>query len=312
MAQQHWYHFDFPLVTKLADYLGKDRKFAKCRELFDDIINQGRVPSESTFHILIVAYLSAPVDGCLEEACSIYNRMIQLGGYKPRLSLHNSLFRALVSKTGGLSKHHLKQAEFIYHNLVTSDLEVHKDVYAGLIWLHSYQDVIDRERILALREEMKNAGFEESKDVLISIMRASSKIGDLEETERIWLRLLESGGSLPSQAFVYRVELYAKLGEPMKSLEIFKTMKKQMPITVSAYHKIIEVMSKARELDIAESLVDEFVESGMKPLMPAFLDLIFMYFALNMHDKLELAVSKCLSKGAIPTDPFTIFTWNLW
>ncbi|ONK55738.1 uncharacterized protein A4U43_C10F490 [Asparagus officinalis] len=115
MTQQRWYKFDFPLVTKLADYLGKDRKIAKCRELFDDIINQGRVPSESTFHILIVAYLSAPVDGCLEEACSIYNKMIQLGGYKPRLSLHNSLFRALVSKTGGSSKHNLRQAEFVYH-----------------------------------------------------------------------------------------------------------------------------------------------------------------------------------------------------
>ncbi|ONK55737.1 uncharacterized protein A4U43_C10F480 [Asparagus officinalis] len=144
---------------------------------------------------------------------------------------------------------------------------------------------------------MMNAGFEESRDVLLSIMRASSKLGDLEETERIWLNLLESsGGNLPSQAFVYRMELYAKLGEPMKSLEIFETMKTQMPTTVVAYHKIVEIMSKAREIDIAEKLMDEFFESGMKPLMPAFLDIIFMYFDLEMHDKLELAVSKCLTK----------------
>lgn len=296
MTQQHWYHFDFALVTMLADCLGKARKFAKCRELFDDIINQGRVPNESTFHILIVTYLSAPVDGCLDDACSIYNRMIQSGGYRPRLSLHNSLFRALVSKPGGASKHHLNQAEFIYHNIVTSDLEVHRDVYAGLIWLHSYQDVVDRERIAALREEMRNAGFYESRDVLISIMRAFSKVGDLEETERVWLKLLESGGDLPSQAFVYRMELHAKLGKPMKSLEIFKSMKNQMPTTVAACHKIIEVMSKAREVDIAEKLLDEFVESGMKPLMPAFIDVIYMYFNLGMHDKLEVAVSKCLTR----------------
>lgn len=118
MMQQHWYRFDFALSTKLADYMGKERKFAKCREIFDDIISQGRVPSESTFHILVIAYLSTTVQGSLEEACSIYNRMIQLGGYRPRLSLHNSLFRALVSKPGVIAKHHLKQAEFIYHNLV--------------------------------------------------------------------------------------------------------------------------------------------------------------------------------------------------
>lgn len=58
MMQQHWYRFDFALSTKLADYMGKERKFAKCREIFDDIISQGRVPSESTFHILVIAYLS--------------------------------------------------------------------------------------------------------------------------------------------------------------------------------------------------------------------------------------------------------------
>ncbi|KAJ6821120.1 pentatricopeptide repeat-containing protein OTP51, chloroplastic [Iris pallida] len=296
MAQNRWYRFDFALVTKLADYLGKDRKFTKCRELFDAIINQGQVPSESTFHILIVAYLSAPVEGCLEEACSIYNRMIQVGGYRPRLSLHNSLFRALTSKTGSVAKQYLKQAEFIYHNLVTSDLEVHKDVYAGLIWLHSYQDVVDRERIASLREEMRHKRIDEDRGVLVSVMRASSKEGDLEETERTWLKLLASGGNLPSQAFVYRMDVYAKAGEPMKSLEIFRTMKgPETTLTVAAYHKIIELMSKAHEIDIAEKLLSEFVENGMKPLTPAFRDIIHMYNDLEMHDKLELAFAKCLA-----------------
>ena len=98
------------LVTKLADYVCKERKFSKCGEIFNDIINQGRVPCESTFHLLIVAYLSSSIQGYLEEACSIYVRMIQLGGYLPRLSLHNSLFRALVSQPGASSKHYLKQA----------------------------------------------------------------------------------------------------------------------------------------------------------------------------------------------------------
>ncbi|KAF2316603.1 hypothetical protein GH714_041944 [Hevea brasiliensis] len=184
MMQQHWYRFNFALATKLADYMGKERKFAKCREIFDDIINQGRVPCESTFHILVIAYLSAPVHGCLEEACSIYNRMIQLGGYQPRLSLHNSLFRALVSKPGGTSKHYLKQAEFIFHNLVTSGLEIQKDIYCGLIWLHSYQDNIDKQRIASLREEMKQAGIEEGREVLVSILRACSREGDVEEAEK--------------------------------------------------------------------------------------------------------------------------------
>lgn len=297
MMQQHWFRFDFALATKLADYMGKERKFSKCREIFDDIINQGRVPPESTFHILIIAYLSAPVHGCLEEACSIYNRMIQLGGYQPRLSLHNSLFRALVSKPGGSSKHYLKQAEFIFHNLVTCGLEIHKDIYGGLIWLHSYQDSIDKERITHLRNEMQRAGIEEGREVLVSIMRASSKVGDVKEAERAWLKLLQFDSALPSQAFVYKMEVYAKAGDSLKSLDIFKEMQKILGSTaVVAYHKIIEVLCKAQEIELAETLMKEFIESGRKPLMPSFIDLMNMYFGLSLHDKLESTFFQCLEK----------------
>ncbi|KAL5722949.1 Pentatricopeptide repeat-containing protein [Ranunculus cassubicifolius] len=294
MMSQHRYRFDFDFVTKLADYMGKERKFTKCREIFNDIVNQGQVPSESTFHILTVAYLSSGIQGCLEEACGIYNRMIQLGGYKPRLSLHNSLFKALVSKPGGASKHHLKQAEFIVHNLVTSGLEVSKDIYVGLIWLHSYQDVIDTKRIEALRGEMKQAGIEEGKDVLVSVMRAYSKQGDVEEVERIWLQFLKYDLNPPPQAFVYRMEAYSNVGEPMKALNVFETMKGAGSTNVVAYQKIIQVMSKAQEVEITESIMNEFIKSGLKPLIPAYIDVMNMYLNLNLHGKLETVFCEAL------------------
>ncbi|KAF0935498.1 hypothetical protein E2562_034280 [Oryza meyeriana var. granulata] len=297
MVRQHWFRFNFALATRVADCLGRDGKVEKCREMFEAMVKQGHVPAESTFHILIVAYLSVPKGRCLEEACTIYNQMIQMGGYKPRLSLHNSLFRALVSKTGGTAKYNLRQAEFVYHNLVTTNLDVHKDVYAGLIWLHSYQDVIDRERIIALRKEMKQAGFDEGIDVLVSVMRAFSKEGNVEETEATWREILQSGSDLPAQAYVCRMEVYARTGEPMKSLNMFKEMKeKNIPPNVASYHKIIEIMTKAREVDIVEQLMNEFIESDMKHLMPAFLDLLYMYMDLDMHEKLEVTFSKCIAR----------------
>ncbi|XP_068647746.1 pentatricopeptide repeat-containing protein OTP51, chloroplastic isoform X2 [Aristolochia californica] len=306
MIQQHWFQFDFALATKLADHLGKDRKFSKCRELFDQILNQGHVPSESTFHILVVAYLSAPVQGCLEEACSIYNRMIQLGGYKPRLSLHNSIFRTITSKPAGSSKYHLNQAELIFHNLVASKLEIHKEIYVGLIWLHSYQDTIDRERIAGLRAEMLEAGVEEGLDVLVSLLRVSAKEGNVEEAERTWARLVESGHQAPSQAFVYLMEVYAKAAKPMKSLEVFRGMREQLSSpSVVSYHKIIEVMSKAQEIDIAEALMKEFMESGLKPLKPSFIEVMNMYLKLNLHDKVESTFHLCVSKC---TPDQTIYT----
>ncbi|KAF6142716.1 hypothetical protein GIB67_018427 [Kingdonia uniflora] len=297
MQQQQQFQFDFAFATKLADYMGKERKYAKCREIFNDIINQGRVPNESTFHILTIAYLSSSVQGCLEEACNIYNRMIQLGGYQPRVSLHNSLFRALVSKLGGSSKQYLKQAEFIFHNLVTSGLEVQNDIYAGLLWLHSYQDTIDRERIVELRGEMQRVGVKEEKNVILSIMRAYSKDGDVDEVERAWLQLLKSGCKVPSQACVYQMEVYAKVGQSMRSLEIFRGMQEYVGSTsVAAHHKIIEVMSKTQNVEVTESLMSEFVKSGLKPLVPAFTDLMNMYFNLSLHEKLEATFSNYLEK----------------
>ncbi|XP_006838669.2 pentatricopeptide repeat-containing protein OTP51, chloroplastic [Amborella trichopoda] len=298
MIQRHWFRFDFALATKLADYLGKERKFAKCREVFDDIIRRGRVPHESTFHILTVAYIGAPIQGCLEEACSIYNRMVQLGGYTPNLSLHNALFRAIVSKPRGTSKYYLKQAEFIFHNISTCGFEIHEDVYAGLIWLHSYQDVVNGERIAALRKEMQQAGIEESIDMLVSILRVCSKEGDVEEADKTWAKLMESGANSlpPPQAFVLRMEVFAKVGQPMKSLEIFRGMQAQgVRETVVAYQKIIEVMSRSQEVGISETLMLEFTKSGFKPLLPSFVDVMDMYFNLGMHDKVEWAFCQCLA-----------------
>lgn len=308
MMQRHWYRFDFALATKLADYLGKERKFSKCRDVFDDIINQGRVPSESTFHILVVAYLSAPVQGCLDEACGIYNRMIQLGGYQPRLSLHNSLFKAIVSNPGILSKHYLKQAEYIYHHMVTTRLDVQKDIYAGLIWLHSYQDSIDKERIAELREAMQCAGYEEDIEVLLSILRICAREGEVEEAEKTWVKLLKFESDPPALAFVYKMEAYSKVGMPMKSLEIFREMQSKLgKADVAAYNQIIEILCKAQESELAESIMADFVKSGLKPLTSSYVQLLNMYYNSELYDKLEETLSQCLEKCRPNCTIYTIY-----
>ncbi|XP_076949098.1 pentatricopeptide repeat-containing protein At2g15820, chloroplastic-like [Bidens hawaiensis] len=297
MMQQHWFRFDFALATRLADLMGKERKYLKCREIFDDIINHGLIPTEYTFHILIISYLSSSNRGCLDEACVIYNRMIQLGGYSPRLGLHNSLFKAIVTAPEDISKRYLNQAEFIFHQVVTSGFKIHKDIYSGLIWLHSYQDEVDKERIESLRAEMQLSGFAESKEVLVSVLRACSKDGDAKEAEKTWKKLVNLAQSIPSQAFVYKMEVYAKNGECMKSLEVFKSLQEQLgSASTSGFHKIIEVLCKARDVELAEFVMKDFIESGKKPLMPSFIDLMNMYFTLGMHDKLEYTFFQSLEK----------------
>ncbi|XP_073041404.1 pentatricopeptide repeat-containing protein At2g15820, chloroplastic-like [Primulina eburnea] len=311
MQQQHWFRFDFSLATKLANYMGKEGKYLKCREIFDDIVNQGLVPNESTFHVLIVAYLSSSASNALDQACNIYNCMIHLGGYKPRLSLHNSLFRALLTKTGGSCKPYLKQAEFIFHNLVTCGLEIHNDIYGGLIWIHSYQDEIDKERIESLRMEMKLKGMEESEEMLVSVLRACSKAGDIVEAERTWTEILSLNYKPSNQAYVCLMEVYSKIGKPMKSLEIFRKMRKVHPSSVVAYYKIIEVLCKAREMELAEALMLEFIDSGMKPLARSFIDLMIMYSDLNLHDKVESSFLMCLEKCRLNQAVYSMYLDSL-
>ncbi|XP_074285855.1 pentatricopeptide repeat-containing protein At2g15820, chloroplastic [Silene latifolia] len=312
MTQRPWFRFDFALATKLADYIGRERKVAKCREIFDDIINQGRVPSESTFHILIVAYLSVPDGDYLQQACEIYSQMIHLGAYRPRLSLQNSLFRAIIDKPANSAKQYLKQAEFIFHNVVTCGLEVHKDIYGGLLWLHSYQDSIDKERMLYLRKEMHQQGFKESADILLSILRACSKEGDLVEAEMTWGKLLKCDGDLPYQAYVYKMQVHAKVGDFERSLNIFREMQKKLEqVNVVAYHTIIEIMCSAQEVELAEALMEELIKSGLQPLISSFLDLLNMYFKLRLHDKVESTFFECRQRCRPNRTVYSIYLESL-
>lgn len=297
MIQQDWFEFDTDLATKLADILAKDLKVVRCRDVFDDIINRGHVPCESTFILLIMAYTEVPVKGFVDEACGIYNRMIQLGGYQPSLSLQNSLFKTLLRGTGGTAKCYLRQAEAVFQNMQRAGYMIKEDIYEGLIWLHSYQDCINQQRIEYLRNEMKHAGYKESRDLLVSILRVCSRHADVKEAERTWAKLLDTGGRLSSQAYVYQMEVYAKAGQPMKSLEIFIHMQeKGVSMSVIAYLKIIEIMSKAQEKEHAENFMKQLEDSGLKPLQPSYVDLMQMYMCLSMYDEVESTFSRCMAK----------------
>ncbi|KAH9297772.1 hypothetical protein KI387_029454 [Taxus chinensis] len=297
MIKQDWFKFDLGLATKLADFLGKDMKVGRCRDVFDDMIDRGHVPRESTFIMLTMAYIETPDQGSVDEASDIYNRMIQLGGYQPITSLHNSLFKALLRGTGGTAKHYLKQAESVFQNMQAAGHRIKKGTYEGLIWLHSYQDCINLERIQFIRNTMKQSGIKESGDFLVSILRVCSKCADVDEAERTWEKLLDTGDKLTSHPFVYRMEVYAKAGQPMKSLTIFKEMQeKGVPMSMIAYEKIIQILSNAQEKKHAENFMNQFEDSGLKPLQSSYVALMRMYMSLLMYNEVESTFSRCMTK----------------
>ncbi|KAI9181728.1 hypothetical protein LWI28_017932 [Acer negundo] len=137
---------------------------------------------------------------------------------------------------------------------------------------------------------MRQVGIEEGKEVLLSVLRVHSKEGNVEEAERICLKLLDSNDGIPTQAFVYKMVAYTKIGEFTKSLDTFKEMRKHMgSATVPEYRELIEVLCKAKNAKLAESVMDEFVKSSMKPpvIMPSYINITNLN--LGMPDRLHLA-----------------------
>ncbi|KAL0334811.1 UNVERIFIED_CONTAM: Pentatricopeptide repeat-containing protein, chloroplastic [Sesamum radiatum] len=143
---------------------------------------------------------------------------------------------------------------------------------------------------------MKAVGIEETLDVLVSVLRACAKEGDVAEAERTWIKIISSNHKPPTQASLCLMDVYSRVGKPMKCLEIFRVMQERISSSVVSYYKIIEVLCKAQEVELAESLMTEFINSGMKPLMPSFIAMMNMYANLSLHDKVESTFFWCLEK----------------
>ncbi|KAK3195685.1 hypothetical protein Dsin_026995 [Dipteronia sinensis] len=140
---------------------------------------------------------------------------------------------------------------------------------------------------------MRQVGIEEGKEVLLSVLRVCSKEGDVEEAERICLKLLDSDNGIVTQVFVYKMLAYVMIGEFAKSLDIFREMWKLMgSATVPIYHEFIEVLCIAENKELAESVLDEFIKSDMKPpfIIPSYINITNR--DLCMRDRLHLGFSE--------------------
>ncbi|KAK3206063.1 hypothetical protein Dsin_020109 [Dipteronia sinensis] len=83
---------------------------------------------------------------------------------------------------------------------------------------------------------------------------------------------------------------YAKIREFTKSLVTFKEMWNLIgSVTVPEYCELIKILCKAENTELAESVMDEFVKSSMKPplITPSYINITNLN--LGMPDRLHLA-----------------------
>ncbi|QHO16011.1 hypothetical protein S245_033208 [Arachis hypogaea] len=94
---------------------------------------------------------------------------------------------------------------------------------------------------------MQCARIEEGRDMLLSILRASMREGDAVKEEKAWLKFLRSKSNPPppqtSQATVYKMEVYSKVGMLCKSLDLMREMQGQLIARHDEAHtKITEIL----------------------------------------------------------------------
>ncbi|XLR04060.1 hypothetical protein S83_070258 [Arachis hypogaea] len=97
-----------------------------------------------------------------------------------------------------------------------------------------------------------------------------------------------------SQATVYKMEVFSKVGMLCKSLDLLREMQGQLIARHDEAHtKITEILVQILRNRTCWYLVDmmtDFVNSGLKTLAPSYV------LWLSLHDKWELELYQCLEK----------------
>lgn len=169
--------------------------------------------------------------------------------------------------------------------------------------LHMYSSTV------VLYKKMKSVGLVLDPGCYCSIMEAFLKMGKNEKVVSLFqdferLRV----ESTPVHAQIYRClcKSLEKLGRPFEALEYFREMtRKGIPEDQSFYSSLICAFASAREVKLAEELLEEAEGKKMLRDPALFLKLVLMYIEVGMLEKtfdviavmkrVKIRVSDCIS-----------------
>nr|GLL41101.1 pentatricopeptide repeat-containing protein At5g13770, chloroplastic isoform X1 [Ipomoea trifida] len=177
--------------------------------------------------------------------------------------------------------------------------------------LHMYSSTV------VLYRRMKSAGLVLEPGCYFSTMEAFLKMGKYEKVVSLFQefegRRVESKSKSKSKSTQFHAQIYRclckaleKLGRPFEALEYFREMtRKGIPEDQSFYSSLICAFATAREVKLAEELLEEAEGKGMVRDPALFLKLVLMYIeegmlertfgVIDVMNRAKIRVSDCIS-----------------
>lgn len=131
----------------------------------------------------------------------------------------------------------------------------------------------------------------------VLVMEAYLKVGNFKKVVEVFSGLegfikVENVENM-TQIYGVLIEALGKSGQSMKALEQFELMcEKGIPLNASIYASLIGSLSKKKEIDIVEELVEEAESKQMLKDPALFLKLVIMYVEQGLLEKTLDVVSK--------------------
>ncbi|KAJ3190163.1 hypothetical protein HDU85_000454 [Gaertneriomyces sp. JEL0708] len=254
-------------------------------------------PPEDIYRVLLDAYGRL---GNIERMTQLWEEM-QAHGVKSSAESYNALMRHYTRDL------QLKKVEATFQSLLArEDLQPNVQTYTQLMIARiSHNDIAGALDAMA---EWKARGKKISLTMMTQLLLGYKKTLDIAGMEACVKMMNDAGFHASRAIYNTRLDAYAKAGQLAKALEILKEMRKEaeagrLAVTpnVVTFNIIIDMYSKADELDSCLKLFHEMTAAGIRPDAITYTSLMDAHRRAGHYAGVEKYFNSMKSAGIKPT-----------
>ncbi|XP_026417655.1 pentatricopeptide repeat-containing protein At4g20740-like [Papaver somniferum] len=273
-GKQKGYRHNYASYNAFAYCLNRNNQFRAADQVPELMSNQGKLPTEKQFEILIRMHSDA---GRGLRVYFVYEKMKKFG-VKPRVFLYNRIMEALV-KTG-----HLDLAISVYEDFREDGLVEESVTYMILIKGLCKAGRIDEG--FELLRRMRETLFKPDIFAYTAMIRVLVSEGNFDGCLRIWAEMQRDGVEPDVMAYTTLVTGLCKGNKVDKAYGLFKEMKeKKFLIDRAMYGALVDAFVANGKIGSACDLLKDLMASGYRADLSIYTSLVEGLCSVNCVDK---------------------------